>query len=722
MTMTRGIFAAVLMGSTALTASTAWGQSANVALEQVTVDTLNQTTATGEVEGYVADATLTGSKTATPLNEVPQSVSVIGEEEFTDRGATKADEALRYTAGVFTQPFGYDSDTNWIFIRGFQATADGAYLDGLQNYSYAFGGLFVDSFLLERIEVLKGASSVLYGGSNPGGIVNYVSKKPTGERIRYVETGINDAGTGYFGFDIGDSYKDEFDFRVLGRLQGGDGYSDFEDGVRGTISPSLTLHLNDATKLTLLANFTGIDETHNGGAFLPYEGTVVDASFGRIDRDANFTEPGLDYYKRDQASIGYEFEHEFNADWTFRQNARYTHADVSEHSIYGNGYEAGSSTRLSRINFEHDSEVSTFLVDNQIEGKVLTGPIEHRVLGGIDYKYYNLNQVQASALFGTTTSIDVVNPVYGATQTLPVSYTNQDLFQKQLGFYAQDQLRFGDGWIVTLNGRHDSVWTNTQDGPTFYSPTQDNRNESFDSAFSGRAGLAYEFNNGLTPYASIASFFNPQIGTTQFGNMFEPETGTQYEVGIKYQPTFMDALLTVSAFDLTRQNVLTTDPTNAFAQIQTGEIRSRGIEIEAKGKITRNLMATAAFTAYDLEITKDTNAAIVGNTPYIVPEIMGSVWLEYGFDEAIFNGALDGLSVGAGLRYVGESWADQANTLKVPDVTLVDAHVGYGKDNWGVDLNVNNVFDETYVASCQTSTACAYGEGRVIKLKLHATW
>ncbi|WP_417670515.1 TonB-dependent siderophore receptor [Roseibium sp.] len=722
--MKRGVLHAGLLAGTAMTfilPTGAFSQNSTDAtlLEKVEVRGSGQSdNPVGEVAGYVAKASYTGAKTATPLTEVPQSVSVIGRAEIDARGATKADEALRYTAGVFTQPFGYDSDTNWLFIRGFQATATGAYLDGLHLYSYAFGGFFVDSFNLERIEVLKGAASVLYGGSNPGGLVNYVSKRPTGERLRYVETGINDAGTAFFGFDIGDRVEGAFDYRVTGRIQGGDGYTDFEEGIRGTISPSFTVHMNDATKLTVLANITSIDETHNGGAFLPYEGTVVDASFGRIDPDSNFTEPDLDYYKRNQGSLGYEFEHAFNNDWTFRQNVRFAVANVDEHSIYGNGYD-GSAPMLSRINFEHHTDVTTFLVDTQVEGKVTTGPVEHTILGGIDYKYFNIDQVQAAS---SATSISVTNPVYGAAQSATNSYINQDLSQNQLGFYVQDQLKFADGWIATLNGRYDTVWTGTHDRPTFWSPTQDNQQDNVDSAFSGRAGLAYQFDNGVTPYASVATFFNPQIGTTQYGEMFEPETGTQYEVGIKYAPTFMDAFFTVALFDLTRQNVLVTDPTNSFAQIQTGEIRSRGIELEAKGNITNNLSATAAFTAYDVEVIKDTVAANVGKTPYIVPEIQGSLWLDYAFDETLFNGALNGVSVGGGVRYIGESWADMANTYKVPDVTLLDARVGYAKDNWGIDLNVSNLLDETYVASCQNTTGCAYGEGRSIKLKLHATW
>ncbi|RJT38602.1 TonB-dependent siderophore receptor [Mesorhizobium waimense] len=635
-------------------------------LEPVLVEGEAGDGATGPVDGVVAKETTTGSKTATDLKDIPQSVSVIGRQEIDDQGAQKADEALRYTAGVFAQPFGADSDTNWMFIRGFQATDTGVYMDGLQLFSYGFGGFYVDSFGLERIEVLKGPASVLYGGSNPGGLVNYVSKRPDFERKRYVETGVNDAGNVY------------------------------------------------------LANYTHIDENHNGGSFLPYDGTVTDrivngVNYGRIDPDANFTEPSIDLYKREQGSIGYEFEHTFENNWTVRSNARFTASDINEVNVYPNGW--ASATQLARVEFGHDTQAKTFLMDNQVEGKVETGPIEHTLMAGIDYKYYNIDQVQSSALFGTTPPIDAFDPVYGAPLTPRVSYLNQDLTQKQLGFYAQDQLRFGDGWLVTLNGRYDRGWLEADNRPTYYSASSSTQNSTVGD-FSGRAGLAYEFANGVTPYVSIATFFNPIIGTDANGNLFKPEEGVQYEAGIKYVPTFMDGLFTLSVFDLTRQNV----PSNVslFTQLQTGEVRSRGVELEGKVNVTDDFRVTGAFTAYDIDITKDINPTLIGKTPFIVPEVMASASVDYTFRGDWY----DGISIGAGVRHLGSSWADHANTNKVPAVMLADLKLGYERENWGVDLNITNLFDKTYVSGCQTTTvvACSYGEGRSFKLKAHTSW
>lgn len=709
----------LLLGGTAMLLSmslVAHAQTADpsIRLNEIVIDGSDgDGTATGPVEGFVPKRSSTGSKTNTPIEDIPQSVSVIGRDQIDAQGAQKIDEALRYSAGVFAQPFGVDNDTNWIYIRGFDATAKGTYLDGLQNFSYGFGGFLIDSFGIERIDVLKGPASVLYGGSNPGGIVNYISKRPTGERLRYVETGINSYGNGYLGFDIGDKASDTVDYRINGKIGGGDNYTDFSEEFRGVINPSITWKPDDATKFTVIANYTHLDATHDGGGFLPYFGTVVPTQFGKIDPKSNFTEPSIDSYDREQAAIGYELEHTFDNDWTFRQNARYGHSDVSEQSLYAFGYASGpfgfaeqpdQNDNLSRINFKHDTVVDNVLIDNQLEGVVNTGAIEHTLLFGAEYKFYNIDQVQAT---GDGSPISAGDPVHGTPQSpLRAPYIDQVLKQHQVGIYVQDQLRFGDGWLVTLNGRYDYVKTEAKGLPEY---------KGSDGSASGRVGVAYEFDNGLTPYASVASFFSPEIGVTGSLEFFKPETGQQYEVGMKYRPENFDGLITASLFDLTKENVVT----GPFLQeTQIGKVNSRGFEIEAQANISDAWKVTAAFTAFDLKVKEDADESIIGKRPYLIPETQASLFAQY----TVQTGRLEGLQLGAGVRYVGSSYADKANTLKVPDVTLLDLKLGYKKDNWGVDLNVTNVFDKEYVSGCQGVNVCAYGEGRRALLKAHVTW
>lgn len=685
----------------------------------------------GPVNGYVPVETTTGSKSATPVTAIPQSVSVVGREELNDRKALKVDEALLYTAGVSAQTFGPDPDTDWFFIRGFQATQTGVFLDGLPLYAYGFGGFQIDPFTLERLEVLKGPASVLYGGSNPGGIINLVSKRPVDEPFGYFEAGINNWGNGYGALDFGDAIDPgrKWSYRVTGRIAGGDQFTDYSEDFKGVIVPQLTYRPSDATRLTLHGHYSALDQIHIGGGFLPYVGTVVPASFGRIDRQAFLGEPSIDNQERQQRMVGYEFEHRLAPGLSVVSNARYGNMTGSQIGPYGFGYfgpDAPFGDRmfplppdnlLYRIGFEENTEVNTFLADNRVQAHFRTGAVTHDALVGVDYKYFNIDHVQAS---GGATPISVTDPVYGAPQGPTSVYLDQDLTQHQVGLYAQDQLRFGGGWLVTLNGRYDFVDTESVSAPgLLFSPTY----KDDEDALSGRAGLAYEFANGLTPYVSAATFFNPVIGANPAppigaGDAFEAETGYQYEAGIKYRPTFVDALLTASVFDITRRNVQSPDPTNAFLQVQLGEVTSTGFEFEGKANLTENLKVLASYTVYDLETTKDTRPTYVGKTPIIVPETLAAIWIDYTFD----TGLLDGWSVGAGVRYTGRSWADYENTHKVPDVAVVDAALRYEQDTWGVALNVTNLFDEAYVKSCQGISGCGYGDSRTITLAPHVRW
>lgn len=673
--------------------------------------------ATGPVRGYVAKQSATGSKTAADITAIPQSVSIVGREELNDRGVTnKIDEALRYTAGVSAEPFGGDPDTDWVYIRGFDATQTGVFFDGLNSYAYGFGGFQLDPFMLERVEVLKGPASVLYGGANAGGIVNLVRKRPTDEPLVYTETGINSNGNGFFGFDLSDAVgsSDTMRYRITGKVAGGDNYSDFSHDFRGFIMPQLEIAPDDATKVTIWGSFSGLDQRHSGNGFFPYVGTVVDApNFGKIDRDAFYGEPGIDTGVSNQEMIGYEVEHEFDNGWKVSQNARYGHVYRHENAPYLYGWSDLENLQFNRLGFQHTSKVNTFLIDNRLEGQVETGALQHDLLFGLDYKYYKLSNDQAST---PGTPISAVDPVYGTPQLANNSYSNQIITQQQLGAYAQDQIRFGDGWLVTLNGRFDYVDTSTHNGPTFWAPSQDFTYDYSKTALTGRAGLAYEFDNGLTPYVSASTFFNPVIAVSATPDN-KPEEGEQYEIGLKYEPTFVDGLFTASLFHLTKKNVVVTDP-GTFLSSQIGEVESRGVELEGKVNLNTEWNLLGSFTYTDLEVKEDIVPAYVGKSPYLVPDVQAALWLDY----SVPVPALEGLSIGAGLRYRGESWADRENTRKVPDATLVDAAIRYSKNGWEGSLNVSNLFDKKYVSGCAGVATCGYGDARTVTLKLAKTW
>lgn len=674
----------------------------------------------GPVNGYVAGRSSSGTKTNTPIMETPQSVSVIGAEQIRDQKPNKLDEVLRYTAGVRAGTFGADTRNDWWLIRGFKSDDIGLFLDGMQLFYTSYASWKLQTPNMERVEVLRGPSAVLYGGSSPSGIVNVISKLPPAEPIRYVETGVNNFGNAYVSFDVGGPVATQpgngkqdgkLFYRVVGQVQNGNTQVNFTPDNNYFIAPSVTWKPDADTTFTVLASASKQDT--RGINFLPYQGTVTNAPFGKISTSFFTGDPNVDKFTREQEMLGYQFERNLTDDVTFRQNARFAHVDVTYRGYVGNGWADVNTATLNRYNWYAKNTANQADLDNQLEYRVDTGPVKHTMLFGVDLKGYQIDDFQ---LFGSgVPSINVLNPVYGLSD-IPFTgapFRNFRMTQKQAGTYLQDQMKLGNFTLV-LSGRND--WVETTQAARDTGATVNQRN---DSRFSGRAGLIYNFDNGIAPYVSYATSYNPIIGINSATNrLFLPETGKQAEVGVKVAPKGFDGYFTASLFDLKRQNVATTDPSNALLQNQTGEVTSRGIELEAVANATKELKLIGAFTAYHLFTSKDLDPSLVGKTPTNTPEMLVSGWADYTFKD----GPLEGFGFGGGVRYIGSSWADTANTLEVPAVVLGDLALHYEWQNWRTALNVINLTDKIYVASCSTATSCFYGDRRRVTASVSYRW
>jgi len=713
-----GVAAIGLMAAWSAQAQEAQNQS-GTALAPIVIQGDGEQSGTGPVNGYVAKQTTTGSKTDTPLNEIPQSVSVIGTEEMSDRGVVdKVDQALLYTPGVFAQPFGSDPDTDWLYVRGFDASQTGMSLDNMGITSHAFGNFQFDAFMLERVEVLKGPAAVLLGGANAGGVVNLVRKQPTTQPYFYTELGVDSNGSGYGAFDLSDKLggSDIASYRLTGKLSGGDGYSDEQEDFHGFIMPQVTIQPDDATRLNVWAYVSHLDQTHTSNGLLPYSGTVVsNPFFGKLDRDVYLGDPDFDIGRTTQAMIGYDFEHEFEGGWKFNQNLRYARLDKRERQLYPFDFDSQDDATILMYADDVRSEANAFNIDNRVENEFDLGGASHKMMAGIDYRYYRLDNDQlATPWLGYPTPVDPNNLPYNFPIPPLTPFVHQVYTVNQVGFYAQDQIKFGDGWIVTLNGRFDYLDSELEDRRAGTASSLE------DTAWSGRAGIAYEFANGVTPYASVATFFSPIVGSVN-GEAAKPEEGEQYEIGVKYEPTWVDGVLTASLFQIDKQNYTITTPQGAVvsATNQFGEVRSRGIELEGKFNLNQNWKVIASASYTDLEFTKnELDTALEGNTPLLVPNSQAALWLDYTFTD----GALEGLGIGAGVRYRGKSWADNTNNFRVDDATVFDAGIRYEKNDWKAALNVTNLFDKEYVAGCNTTSFCGYGEARTVGFKLSKVW
>jgi iron complex outermembrane receptor protein len=669
----------------------------------------------GAVQGYVAGRSMAGTKTNTPIMETPQSLSIIGSEQIRDQTPGKFDEILRYTPGVVAGTFGADNRNDWFLIRGFKSEDVGLFLDGLQLFYTSYASWKLQPFNLERVEVLRGPSAVLYGGSSPSGIVNAVSKTPPVEPIRYLETGVNNFGNAYLGFDFDGPVatapeNGKLFYRVVGQVQNGGTQVDFTPNNNYFIAPSLTWKPDADTTFTVLASASK-NETRSLN-FLPYTGTVTAAPFGRIPTSLFASDPSVDSFKREQAMLGYQFERHLSDDVTFRQNARFAHVDVTLSTLFGLGYinngDASTAT-LSRGNFLARGIANQGNLDSQLEYRFNTGIFRHTALFGLDLKHYKIDDRQEFTVGAPP--LNLLNPVYAPTAAFTGAFNpNTTLTQNQLGFYAQDQIKL-DRLTLVLSGRNDWVATNNDN---HIGPGQSRE----DSRFSGRAGLIYNFDSGVAPYVSYATSYNPLVGLSSTQQLLLPETGQQTEVGVKFQPNGFNGHFGLALFDLKRQNVLTTEPNPPYLQMQNGEWTSRGIELEAVANPLPGLKLVGAFTSYDLFVSKDANPALVGKVPTATPRTLLSGWVDYTFQ----GGPLTGFGLGGGVRYIGGSFADNLNTMPVPSVVLGDATIHYEWQNWRAALNVINVADTIYVANCSSENACFYGDRRRVTASLAYKW
>ncbi|HCT9094931.1 ferrichrome porin FhuA [Serratia liquefaciens] len=664
-----------------------------------------QENAWGPVGTYAAKHSATGTKTDTPIEKTPQSVSVVTREEMDMRQPDTVKGALAYTPGVMVGNRGASTAYDAVNIRGFSSVGTNMYLDGLKLQDDNYSIYQIDPYFLERAEVLRGPSSVLYGKSNPGGVVALVSKRPTTETLREVQFKMGTDNLFQTGFDFGGALDDDgiYSYRLTGLARDEDQQQVGEKSKRYAIAPSFSWRPDDRTSLTFLSSFQD-DPSVGFYGWLPKEGTVQNGINGKLPTSFNDGEPGYNNISRKQQMVGYAFEHGFDDVWTLRQNLRYSKMDVDYRSIYGQGISATNPAELTRGVMNSKEHLSSFAVDTQAQAKFATAAVDHTLLMGVDYMRMRNDVVYQ---YGSASSLNVVAPQYGNQSYTITGDASQVNRQEQTGLYVQDQAEWNN-WVLTMGGRYD--WSDTNSTNRL---KQNLVSKQKDNEFTGRAGLNYVFENGIAPYVSYSESFEPTSGTDFSGNTFAASKGKQYEAGVKFAPKDRPITASIAIYQLTKTNNKVADPDHVFASIQGGEIRSRGVELEGKAALTANVNLLGSYTYTDAEYTKDTTQQ--GNTPAAIPKHMASVWADYTFHET----ALSGLTLGSGVRYVGSSYGDEANTFKVKDYTVVDAAIKYDLARFNlpgssIGINVNNLFDKEYVSSCFATYGCYWGAERQV--------
>lgn len=664
----------------------------------------------------------TATKTTLAPQETPQGISVLEGEQLEQRGITSLGQAVRYAPGVVTETKGGAvTMLDNFYIRGFESNQ--SYYDGML-VQYLKGWNLqpqIDPIAMQQVEIFKGPTSVLYGAMPPGGMVNVIAKKPQSEHHTELSVSGGSRNLKQVTLDttgpIGDG---DVRYRLLAKSRKQDGQVDGTEEERYVLAPSLDWQITDDTLLNLNLYYQK-DPDMGMNSALPASGTVTGNPYGSTSPSTSAGDVNWSKFEREFVMLGYKIQHDFNQQWSVLQSLRYTDASLyQENTYHGAGQFDEVSGNLQRNIYSTDEDSRGIVVDNQLSGQLNWGSVEHNLLVGVDYQRLKGNS-DYKTFDSNNSGFDSFN-LYAPNNNLldRGSVTQAGLFAydisvKQLGVYFQDQLRW-NRWVLIAGGRFDHYTSSSE--VSGYSTDAD------DNEFTYRVGALYEFDSGLAPFASFATSFSPVAGVdSQFGQPFKPETGEQVEVGVKYQSADMSKQGSISLYHILKSDVVVTDPSSADYQddIQVGEVRSQGIEVEGRWWVTPGWDIAASYTYSDVEVTKDSANGLQGTTPIYVPEHSATLWSTYQIDQ----GALDGSRVSAGARYVGSMMMDATNTQgKVPDYTIVDLSLGYdlGKvserlQGVSADVIASNLFDEESY-TCYDNMNCWYGAERTIEVKL----
>lgn len=642
------------------------------------------------------------TKTDTAIVEIPQSISVVTADQIEEHGAVNYQDVFRYS-GVDTERSGLEVRSDFFSIRGFALKQ---YVDGLNKTPDFVYGSRQEVFTLELVEVLRGPSAVMYGAGSSGGLVNAVSKRPRFEFGGSLGVQLGNFERKQVQADITGPLGGNFAGRIVGIARDGELLSPGQANDKYVVMPSLTWQPSERTQLTLLTMFSQEDlGTHT---YLPTQKTLnASPADPAIPHDLFIGEPGFNHMKADEYDVTLLFTHRFNDRVAFSSSSRYIDQDVDYAEVYGfPPWSDAARTLLQREFYVLDGYYYTYNSDNNLQVDFTTGALEHKVLFGVDWTLFEHGRQEGFSCRGTTAGtcwdggspppLDVYNPVYG--QPFTFGFTNAfETESTQLGFYLQDQMRWNDRVSFVLGVRRDRATNERINTP----PKFENNATTF------KAGVIGEVIEGVSPYVSYSESFTPLFGTDFFGNHFSPQEATQWEGGVKWQPN-RNSLVTGAYFDIEETGFLSRDPNNIQNRLQGGAIGVKGFEFEAILGFANGFGLTANYTNVDAEILEGTVSQPAGTRVPNLPEEIGSVWLNKRFvvsDEFAWR-------IGAGARRNGDE-VDGGQLTTTPAVTLVDASAEVSFRDWNISLNVNNVGDKEYYASCGVTT-CAPGVTRTI--------
>ncbi len=664
---------------------------------------------------YVPTDGGTANKADIPLIETPQSVSVITRDQIDLLSFIDAQQAVRYTSGVFGENYGPDLRFDFVTVRGFTPKQ---YIDGLAApVSTSIYSVGLDLYAFESFDVLKGPASALYGSAPPGGLYNQISRRPQDEFGGEIQAkyGTDDykqiAGT------VTGPISDTVSYSLTALYRDREAERDLVSAERSLIAPAITWDITPNTQITGLAYFQSDEVLGDTNGYLPVYGTLLPNPVGEVDPAVNLGDPNS-RFERDQWAIGYEFSHAFSDTLGFTSNAKWSdYEEDTPIGIYGGGGLIDNDfdgtpddyRTVQQYNFSYKETVESFTTDNRFDIQIASGAVTHDIIAGVDYRTVD-NKADYGFIFANT--IDLFDPVYAPQATLepgyPTPFNDQSL--TQTGLYVQDHIGLGN-LFFTVSGRQD--WVTIENNAT--------GGETDQEQFTYRAGMNYVFDNGIAPYLSYATSFEPVLGNDAItGEEFDPSEGEQIEAGVKYDarglPEGYELLLTAAVYQITQSNIVSTAPSvTPVSGTQTGEVEVNGAEFELVSRINDSLSINASYSFTDSEVTKSSTVEEIGAELPVTPENKASLFVDY----TLRSGLLAGFGFGGGVRYTSESQGALPGPFAPvvytgEESTLFDAIVRYDTTDWRFALNASNLFDEEYVARCASAAGCTYGAGQQV--------
>ncbi len=659
----------------------------------------------GAVDGYLAPASETGVKAGVPLSEVPQSITVVTSTELEARQPAQIEDAIKYSAGINASTWGTDDRFDQYAVRGFDLGASALYRDGLPQKVLSFSAFTSDPYMLDRVDVLRGPAGVLYGSNDAGGMVNLVTKRPVFGRLAEGRVSYGSHGTGTLAFDFSNVLNESG--TVAGRLTGllRDGATEIDNSAnnRALLAGGLTWAPSDRTSITFLGHVQRDALTPIN--FAPVADEDYDTSWGTLPGDWPYRMSDYNHFRTRQYSFGWEATHEFSDALTFTQRLRYAHQDTDYAQL---DYSYADASGVNYYAFRNDEEAETLGLDNSLEWKSPLAGGENSLIVGADYQLGRHDVTQYYD--GTIYTIPYATASFDFAVADPALSSRSLTTYRETGLYLQDHVKFDMGTSVTAGLRHSWFETDIEDLLGSSTESQD------DQATIGMLGVTHEFANGLTPYLGYSEGFLQNYGQTIAGDPLDPSKSHQWELGLRYAPPSGGLLLSAALFDLRKTNVKDydlDDPTfSSFTQV--GEVRSRGLELEARGRFSATLEGVASYTYLDTEITRSSDPSKLGNENAMAPRHQAAFWLDYDASSLAL-----GLTAGAGLRLISDAYATQDNLRTTRGYALADLSLHYEADTYAVDLGVTNLFDRDYFGVCYDGYGCARGEGRKVTLSLN---